>query len=60
MFKSPKEEEKMKKCFSEKVELKVDMEGYIMEIRHMGFAFSERSPILYKTCRCQNWEIWSL
>lgn len=43
MFRSPKWEEKMRKCFLEKVELEMDVEGYVMEIRHVRFAYWEQS-----------------
>ena len=35
----------MRKCFLEKVKLEMDIEGFIMEIRHVRFAFLGCNPI---------------
>ena len=45
MFRSPKWEDKMRKCFLEKVKLEMDIEGFRMEIRHVRFAFLVCNPI---------------
>lgn len=38
MFRGSKWEKKIEKCFLEKVELEVDLEGHIIKIRHVEFA----------------------
>lgn len=55
MYRNPKWDEKTKKCFLEKVDLKIDNEGYIMEISYTDFAFLGEQVYRY-----ESWEIWRL